>query len=340
MTEQPIIQAARNQPVQTTPIWMMRQAGRFLPEYHETKEKAGGFLGLCKIPEYGVEVALQPIRRFDLDAAILFSDILIPAEAMGLELTFNPGPVFARPVRQEADVDALIVPDPLSAMPFVMEMLTTLRQTLPAEKAIIGFCGAPYTVASYMIEGRSSPNLEHTRTMLYSRPDLLHRLLEKVTATNLHYLQAQVRAGAEIISLFDSSAYSLPPVAYQEFALTYAHQMISALSETGVPIIYFAPGSMALLEQMATLGAQVIGVDWRIGLGKARKRLGAEQAVQGNLDPAALLGTPAAVKEHVRRILDENEGRPGHIFNLGHGVLPSTPPENVETMVAAVRGEI
>ncbi len=319
---------------------MMRQAGRYLPEYHDVKAKAGGFLGLCKIPEYGVEATLQPIRRFDFDAAILFSDILIPAEAMGIELAFNPGPIIANPVRDESDVAALRVPEPEESLGFVLEILRGLKTELDDQKTLIGFAGAPFTVASYMAEaGSPSRVFEALRGMIYRRPDMARALLDKVARTTVKYLRAQVKAGADIVQLFDSSAGHLPPEVYREFALAYAEQVITGLKDVDVPTIYFAPGSMTSLESMRGLKVDVIGVDHRISLDTARRLLGEDRAIQGNLDPAVLLGDRSSVREHVRRVLKENGGRSGHIFNLGHGVLPATPVENVEELVAAVRGE-
>ncbi|MCP4676587.1 MAG: uroporphyrinogen decarboxylase [Deltaproteobacteria bacterium] len=338
MTTKSILQTARCEELDRTPIWMMRQAGRYLPEYHEVKERAGGFLGLCKIPEYGIEATLQPIRRFGFDAAILFSDILIPAEAMGIDLAFNPGPIIGNPVRNEKDVSALTVPDPEESLGFVMEILRGLRQELSDETTLIGFAGAPFTVASYIVEGGSSTRgFEITRRMMYEGPEVLEALLAKVAETTIRYLRAQVSAGAEIVQLFDSSAGYLPPDLYKQFALAFTRRVIDGLDDVNVPVIYFAPGAMTCIEAMGKLDVAVIGVDFRVGLDTVRDRLGSDKAVQGNLDPAALLGTPESVASNVRRILRENAGRPGHVFNLGHGVLPDTPISNVEAMVAAVR---
>ncbi|MCP4603847.1 MAG: uroporphyrinogen decarboxylase [Proteobacteria bacterium] len=338
MSKKLVIKAAYCEKVERTPVWMMRQAGRYLPEYHDIKKKAGGFLGLCKIPEYGVEATLQPIRRFGFDAAILFSDILIPAEAMGIELSFNPGPVIGNPIENEKDVASLRVPDPDDSLGFVLDILRNLKTELGDETTLIGFAGAPFTVASYMVEGGSrTKGFETMRRMIYERPDLAKALLSKVTETTRLYLCAQAAAGAEIVQLFDSSAWYLPPIMYEEFALPFVKKIIEGIRDTGIPIIYFAMGAMASLESMKELGAQVIGIDFHIGLDKARGRLGEGMAVQGNLDPAALLGTPKSVEKHVQHILAANAGRSGYIFNLGHGVLPNTPIENVEAMVAAIR---
>ena len=326
--------------VDQTPIWIMRQAGRYLPEYHRIKEKAGGFLGLCKIPEHGIEVTLQPIRRFGFDAAILFSDILIPAAAMGLEVAFSPGPVVGNPVTTLGDAQALRVPAPEKSMPYVLEILKGLKTALPAETALIGFAGAPYTVASYMVcEKHSAGPVEIIRKMVYSAPEILDVVLEKLVQTTVTYLRAQIAAGAEAVQLFDSSAWQLPPHLLERLALAPAGRIFAALRDTGVPMIYFAPGAMASLNRMKDVGATVIGTDWRIGLDRARAILGDGIAVQGNLDSATLFGTPEAVRQEARRVLDENGGRPGHIFNLGHGILPETPIENVETLVTAVREE-
>lgn len=338
MTDKILVKAARGEPVDRVPIWIMRQAGRYLPEYHDVKSKAGGFLGLCKKPEFGVEVALQPIRRFGLDAAILFSDILVPAEAMGIELDFNPGPLINNPVRTEADIDALRVPEPREALPHVLEIIKTLRLELDEHITLIGFAGAPFTVASYIVEdGSARGSFEKVRRLIYGEPELAHRLMAKIADMTIAYLKAQIEAGADIVQLFDSSAGQLPPKMYTEFALESARMVVLGLADTGVPIIYFAPGAMHALEEMRYLGVDVIGVDHRVDLRKARTRIGSGFAVQGNLDPAALLGTPAAVKRETKRVLDENERRDGYIFNLGHGILPSTPPENVEVMIEAIR---
>lgn len=332
------IRAAMGEPVERTPLWIMRQAGRYLPEYHKTKEQAGGFMGLCKIPEYGIEVTMQPILRFGFDAAILFSDILIPAEAMGLHVGFNPGPMVANPVESARDADALIVPEPEEKMPYVLEILKGLKTALPASCALIGFAGAPYTVASYMVcEQHSKGPIEIIRKMVYGAPEVLATVIDKIIQTTLKYLRAQITAGAEAVQLFDSSAWQLPPHLFKSLALSPVKIIVDGLKDTGVPVIYFAPGAMASLDAMKDPGADVIGVDWRIGLDRARCILGDHLAVQGNLDPAVLFGTKEAVKRETLRILKENDARPGHIFNLGHGILPETPIENVETLVAAVQ---
>ncbi len=317
---------------------MMRQAGRYLPEYHETKEKAGGFLGLCRIPEYGIEVTMQPIRRFGFDAAILFSDILTPLSPMGIDLDFNPGPIIRNPVRTLRDVDALILPDIPRALPYVFDILAGLKETLPKTTTLIGFAGAPFTVASYAVsQSHGKGGFERIRSMAYGASGLLEALLTKLETMTIAYLESQIAAGAEVVQLFDSSAWQLPEHLIGPFAFEPAKRIIAALKKTGVPTIYFAPGAMASLPAMSDIGADVIGVDWRCPLALARTILGTKQTVQGNLDPAALLGSPKAVKEETMRIIRDNNARPGHIFNLGHGVLPNTPIENVETLVQTVK---
>jgi uroporphyrinogen decarboxylase len=336
--EKRVVRAAKGLNVDRTPIWIMRQAGRYLPEYHQTKEKAGGFMGLCKIPEYGIEVTMQPIRRFGFDAAILFSDILIPVEAMGMEVAFNPGPVIGNPIRTEADAARLIVPEPEEKLPFALEILRGLKGALPSEVTLIGFAGAPFTAASYMVSETSGKgHFEAIRKMAYSAPHILDMLLDKLVLTTVKYLRAQVQAGAEMVQLFDSSAWQLPEHLFYTLALDPVRLIIDALSDTGVPVIYFAPGAMVRLAAMRDLGADVVGVDWRISLEAGRRVLGDNIAVQGNLDPAALLGNRAFLEREAGDIIMNNSGKPGHIFNLGHGILPDTPIGNVEALVEMVR---
>lgn len=338
MTKKLLVRAVDFENVERTPIWMMRQAGRYLPEYNELKERAGGFLNLCKTPEYGVEAVLQPIRRYGFDAAILFSDILIPAEAMGIELDFNPGPIVGNPVRSRDDVRALRVPEPDESLGFALEMLRELKRQLGQDTALIGFAGAPFTVASYIVEkGSPSRGFEAIRRLMYEDSNLLAELMTKIVDTTIKYLRAQIEAGADIVQLFDSSAWHLPADIYQSLALAASKRVVEGLKDLTAPVIYFAPGAMVSLKAMRDVGADVLGIDYRIGLDAARGLLGEKIAVQGNLDPAALLGTEESVRERTRRVMDENAGRPGHIFNLGHGVLPGTPVANVEAMVKAVR---
>jgi uroporphyrinogen decarboxylase len=338
MKKKLLLRAARGETVERTPVWVMRQAGRYLPEYHKTKEHAGGFLGVCTIPEFGIEATLQPIRRFGFDGAILFSDILIPARAMGIDLAFKPGPIINNPACSETTIEALRIPDPQESLPFVLEILKGLAKALPEETALIGFAGAPFTVATYLVEETASKtNFATIRRMIYQAPTLVKKLIDTLTQMTIGYLGAQIEAGAEIVQLFDSSAGMLPPDLYRVFCLEPAKAIVKALCIHDVPVIYFAPNAMTTLKAQRGIGANVVGIDWRIELDVARNILGPKTAVQGNLDPSALLGTTESVRENTRRVLKSNGKRPGHIFNLGHGIQPSTPIENVATMVDEVR---
>ncbi len=344
MTEHLFLRACRRERVERTPLWMMRQAGRYLPQYREVRGRTT-FLGLCKTPELACEVTLQPIDEFGFDAAILFSDILIPLEPMGLSLEFHEhrGPVLANPVRTRADIDRLAIPDPEQTMPFVGGAVRAIRSALAGRVPLIGFAGAPFTLASYAVEGSGSSTWPHTRKLIFSDRDAAHALLDKLARVCALYLEAQVRAGAQAVQIFDSWAGILAPAEFRELALRYAMQVMEGLrdSETwrdgGVPIIYFVNGCAPYLDDLRTSGADVLGVDWRVDLGEVRKRVGNRYAVQGNLDPTALFGPPATIRERVRDVLAAAGDAPGHIFNLGHGVLPETDPEHVRAMVQAVR---
>jgi uroporphyrinogen decarboxylase len=335
--------ACRRLPVDRTPVWMMRQAGRYLPQYRAVRAKTT-FLGLCKSPELASEVTLQPIDEFGFDAAIIFSDILIPLEAMGLPLEFTEdGPHLPSPVRQDADVARLGIADPEDGMPFVMEAIRRTVKGLGGRAPLIGFCGAPFTLASYAVEGGGSKNYTHLKKMMFARPDAAHALLGKVARTVSEFLRAQVAAGCEAVQIFDTWAGILSPRDFEEFALRYVRAIIADLRSApewaggGPPIIYYpANGVSPYLELVATAGADVIGIDWRIDLELARRRLGMGLAVQGNLDPSALFLPPAAIESRVKTILEQGRVAPGHIFNLGHGVLPETDPEHVRTMIRAV----
>jgi len=337
--------ACRRLPVDRTPVWMMRQAGRYLPAYRAVRSKTT-FLGLCKTPDLATEVTLQPIDEFGMDAAILFSDILIPLEAMGLPLEFNEdGPHLPRPVRAMADIERLGIPDPEATMPFVMEAVRKIKAGLAGRVPLIGFSGAPFTLASYAVEGGGSKNYTHLKGLIFRSPAAAHLLLERVARTCALYLRAQAAAGAEAVQIFDTWAGILSPRDFEEFALRYVKSMISELRESpewkvpggGPPIIYYpANGVSPYLEQVASAGADVVGIDWRIDLDVARKRLGSGVAVQGNLDPTALFLPKDKIAERVRTVLEQGGGT-GHVFNLGHGVLPETDPEHVRAMVAAVQ---
>ena len=329
------LRACRREAVERTPVWIMRQAGRYLPEYRAIRERHD-FLAACRTPEVACEITLQPVRRLDVDAAILFSDILLPLPGMGVDVEFHPGPVIASPVRSRAQVDALRVPDAREALPEVLEAVRLLRREL--EVPLIGFAGAPFTLAAYLVEGKGSHSWSAWKRMLYAEPATAHRLLETCAATVASVLGEQVRAGAQAAMLFDTWGGLLSPEDYDVFALPYARRVFDALgaADSAVPRIYYGGDSAGHLESLRGVGAEVIGLDWRIGLGEARRRLGPGLALQGNLDPAVLLGPAALVEERVARILDDAPAT-GHVFNLGHGILPETPPENAERLVQSVR---
>jgi uroporphyrinogen decarboxylase len=337
--------ACKRLPVDRPPVWMMRQAGRYLPQYRAVRSRTT-FLGLCKTPDLATEVTLQPIDEFGMDAAILFSDILIPLEAMGLALEFTEdGPNLPQPVRDAAHVAGLGIPDPEDTMPFVMEAVRRIKKGLAGRVPLIGFSGAPFTLASYAVEGGGSKNYTHLKRMMFARPDAAHGLLAKIATTVSLYLRAQVAAGAEAVQIFDTWAGILAPRDFEEFALRYVRAIIADLRESAEwaaagspPIIYYpANGSAPYLELVAGAGADVVGLDWRLDLDVARRRLGMGLAVQGNLDPTALFLPHAELERRVAAICEQGAVAPGHIFNLGHGVLPETDPEAVRVMVAAVK---
>lgn len=329
------IKACRGEPVDATPIWIMRQAGRYLPEYQAVRSKVS-FLELCKTPELAAEVTIQPIDILGVDAAILFSDILIVVEAMGMPLHFDQGPpVLGAPITDRAGVDRLGLPDPEETMPFVMETIRILRRELEGRVPLIGFSGAPFTLASYMIEGGSSTNFLKLKTLMFQQPDIWHALMDKVTSAVIEYLKAQIAAGAQAVQLFDSWGGTLSPRDYREFSLPYSMRAIEALKGLGVPLIHFVQGNPALLPLVASAGSDVVGVDWRIEIGEARRLVGEGTAVQGNLDPIALFLPIDKIGERAAEIIDQ-AGPLGHIFNLGHGILPPTPVENAKALVDAV----
>jgi uroporphyrinogen decarboxylase len=328
----PFLAACRRGRVPYTPIWIMRQAGRYLPEYRRLRERYD-FLTLTKTPELIAEVTLQPIRRFPLDAAILFSDIMTPLESMGLRIEFAPGPVVANPVRSVEDAEALAVPDPEEGTPFVLEAIRMLRGELPANVPLIGFAGAPYTLACYAIEGGGSKSFTGARAFLHAKPGAATRLLHKLADTMVAYLTAQVRSGAQALMLFDSWAGTLPPWDYRMFALPAVAHIVDRLSALDTPLIYFPNQGATLLPDVATLDVDVVGIDWRIPLSSARAVLGPHRAVQGNLDPAALFAPPAELERSADRVLAEAGPGGGHVFNLGHGIEPTTDPDAVARLV-------
>jgi len=333
--------ACRGQPTPRPPLWLMRQAGRYLPEYREIRKHVS-FLELCKTPGLAAEVTLQPIRRFGFDAAILFSDLLIPLEAMGLEVLFTEqGPRLPYPVRGEADLARLRVFDPWESTPFVCDAIRQLEDKL-GETPLIGFAGAPFTTATYAIEGKTGKHFAHTKALFHREPETAHRLLDLIGAATRGYLLAQVAAGAKAIQIFDSWLGVVSPEEWDEFVLRPTQALVAAVKAAGVPVIYFPNGATTILDRIAAVGADVYSIDWRLPLGQARERLRAggatDPAVQGNLDPALLLGPPDRLLRQVATIKREGGGR-GHVFNLGHGIYPATPIANVEALVRAVRGE-
>jgi uroporphyrinogen decarboxylase len=331
-----IVRAARREPTPFTPVWLMRQAGRYLPEYRALRERHG-FLELCRTPAAAAEVTLQPVRRYALDAAILFADILLLVEPLGVGLEFarGEGPVIHRPVRSEADVARLKPIDVESSVGTVFETARLVRRELPASVALIGFAGAPFTVASYVVEGGASRDYLHTKRLMYEAPAAWHRLLELLAEATASYLNGQIDAGAHMVQLFDSWVGALAPEDYRTYVLPHTRAVVRAL-RPGIPVIHFGTGTATLLPLMREAGGDVIGLDWRIDLDRGWAAVGSDVAVQGNLDPAVLLASPAMIRERARAVLDRAGGRPGHIFNLGHGVHQQTPPEHVGALVDVV----
>lgn len=329
------LDACWGKPVDCTPVWLMRQAGRYLPEYMAVRSKCT-FLELCKTPELAAEVTIQPVDILGVDAAILFSDILTPVEPMGLKLDFIPGPVFENPVRTMADVEMLRIPDPETDVPYVLETIRILRRELSSKVPLIGFGGAPFTLACYMVEGKGSKDWATIKKMMYSAPEIYAALMEKVTAMDMEYLNAQIRAGAQAIQIFDTWGGVLSPTDYRKYVLPYTTRLINGLNRTNIPIIHFVKGAGTMLPIVKEAGADVVGLDWHTNLATARAQLGSDIAVQGNLDPTVLYAPNHVIEQEVRRVLDENAGKPGHIFNLGHGILPNVPPENAKHMVDCV----
>ncbi len=331
------LRACRGEEVEYTPVWLMRQAGRYLPQYQAVRANID-FLTLCKTPKLAAEVTLQPVDILGVDAAILFSDILIPVEAMGMRLEFSDkeGPILREPIRNKSAVEKLIIPDTEEDMPFVPETIKILRKKLENKVPLIGFSGAPFTLATYMIEGGTSKNFLNTKKMMFQYSGAFNYLMEKLTDTILSYLSAQIKAGAQAVQIFDTWAGILTPVEYKEFALPYVKKTISELKKEGVPVIYFVNDCAGILKEVRKSGADVTGIDWRIDISDAIKRLGKKMVVQGNLDPCELFLPKEKLEERIKDILWKGESAKGHIFNLGHGVLPETPVENVIAMVEAV----
>ncbi len=336
------LRALLKQPVEQTPVWMMRQAGRYLPEYKATRAQAGSFMDLCKNPELACEVTIQPLERFPLDAAILFSDILTVPDAMGLGLYFaeGEGPNFERPVRTPADIDKLFVPDPEGELKYVMDAVRTIRRELDGRVPLIGFAGSPWTLATYMVEGKSSKEYATTKGMMYSDPASLHKILDVTARSVTTYLNAQIEAGAQAVMVFDSWGGALSHDAYREFSLRYMQQIVDGLNRESegqkVPVILFTKGGGLWLESMADTGCDALGLDWTVDIGDARARVGDRVALQGNMDPAVLYGTPERIREEVATILQRYGNGSGHVFNLGHGIHQFVDPENAGVFVEAV----
>jgi uroporphyrinogen decarboxylase len=336
------LRALQQQSVPYTPVWMMRQAGRYLPEYRATRLKAGSFLQLCQTPELACEVTLQPLARFPLDAAILFSDILTIPHAMGLGLQFETGegPVIQRPVRTFADVGKLGVPDPQQELRYVMEAVTLIRRELNGSVPLIGFAGSPWTVGTYCVEGGSSRDFARIKGMMYDDPQSLHALLNILTQATIHYLNAQIAAGVQAVMIFDTWGSALSPAHYREFSLQYMEQIVAGLTREAegrlVPRIVFTKGAGNLLTEMAKLDCEALGVDWMTDLAQARQLVGDRKALQGNLDPCALYAQPTQIREQVARVLASYGRGHGHVFNLGHGIHPTIPPDHAAAMIKAV----
>jgi len=335
------LRALKRQPVDRTPVWMMRQAGRYLPEYRATRAQAGSFMDLCRNPELCCEVTLQPLRRFPLDAAILFSDILTVPDAMGLGLHFieGEGPVFDRPLTSVAEIDALGVPDPDTELRYVMDAVRTIRAALAGTVPLIGFSGSPWTLATYMVEGRGGSEFRRIKGLAVDEPAALDRLLATLAQSVTDYLLAQIAAGAQTVMVFDTWGGVLSPHAFWRLSLTPMRHVVSAVREQHpeIPVILFTKNGGQHLEAMADTGCDALGVDWTTELSVARARVGSRVALQGNLDPTILFASPDGIRNEVARVLESYGEGPGHIFNLGHGIQPGTPPEHAGAMIEAVQ---
>jgi len=337
------LRALLKEPTDYTPVWLMRQAGRYLPEYCETRKRAGSFLNLCKNPAMACEVTLQPLARYNLDAAILFSDILTVPDAMGLGLYFaeGEGPKFERPLTEEWAIRDLTAPDPYDHLRYVMDGVSEIRRALDNSVPLIGFSGSPWTLACYMVEGGSSDDYRKVKTMMYDRPDLMHRILSVTADAVVAYLNAQIDSGAQAVMIFDSWGGALSAAAYQEFSLAYMKKIVAGLKKEKdgekVPSIVFTKGGGLWIEAIADTGCNAVGLDWTIDIGEARRRVGDRVALQGNLDPNVLFASPETVAAEAKKVLDSyGAGDTGHVFNLGHGISQFTPPDRVTALVDAV----
>ena len=336
------LRALLRQPVDRTPVWIMRQAGRYLPEYRKVREQAGDFMSLCRAPDLACEVTLQPLRRFDLDAAILFSDILTIPDAMGLGLYFSEGegPKFKNVIQSASDVAKLSVPDPEDELGYVMDAVRTIRKELNGDVPLIGFSGSPWTLATYMVEGGSSKTFSKIKTMLFEDPKSAHQLLSVLADSVAQYLNAQIAAGAQAVMIFDSWGGALGHRQYKEFSLSYMQQITDQLTRQNdgrpVPVTLFTKGGGMWLEELANTGCDALGLDWTVNLTDAKKQVGSKVALQGNMDPSVMLTNPETIKLEAEKILAEFGDGPGHVFNLGHGITPQVPVENVTALVDTV----
>ncbi|MBI5920004.1 MAG: uroporphyrinogen decarboxylase [Nitrosomonadales bacterium] len=336
------LRALLRQPTEYTPLWMMRQAGRYLPEYCATRKRAGSFLNLCKSPDMATEVTLQPLDRFPLDAAILFSDILTIPDAMGLGLYFaeGEGPKFERPLRTEAEIKALAVPDIASTLGYVTDAVSQIRKSLDGRVPLIGFTGSPWTLACYMVEGGSSDDYAKVKTLMYKEPALMHHILSVTADTVIQYLNAQIEAGAQAVMIFDSWGGALSHAAYHEFSLAYMQRILAGVTKekdgVRIPSIVFTKGGGLWIESIANSGCDAVGLDWTMDIGIARQKVGHKVALQGNLDPTVLFSTPEVIHNEVEKILASYGFGSGHVFNLGHGISQFTNPDNAGALVAAV----
>ena len=336
LRESPFMRACRREPVPFTPVWLMRQAGRYMREYREVRERTS-FLELCKTPDLAAEVTVTAVEKLGVDAAIIFADILLIIEPMGIDLEFakGDGPKIHNPVRKAADIDRLREVEDVGSLDYVFEAIRRTRRALAANVPLIGFCGAPFTLASYIIEGGGSKNYIHTKQLMYDDAGAWHAMMSLISRALAKYLNAQIAAGAQAVQLFDSWVGCLSPDDYREYVLPHSQSVIRNVTP-GVPVLHFGTGTAALLELMREAGGDVIGVDWRVRLDEAWARVGHDVAVMGNLDPVSLFANVEHVRAEAKRILDQAGGRPGHIFNLGHGILPATPVENVIALVDTV----
>jgi uroporphyrinogen decarboxylase len=338
-----LLRALQRKPVDRTPVWIMRQAGRYLPEYLKTRAEAGSFMDLCQTPELACEVTLQPLRRFSLDAAIIFSDILTIPDVMGLKLYFvaGEGPKFERPIRSAEDIRKLPCPDVSESLGYVMDAISLTRRELDGKVPLIGFSGSPWTLATYMIEGGSSKTFSKAKKLIYQDPKLAHQLLEKLAATVTDYLNAQIDSGAQAVQIFDTWGGALSAQAYKDFSLRYMAQIVSGLKRENegrrVPVILFSKGCNTQLEAQADTGCDALGVDWTIELKQARKLVGSRVALQGNLDPSVLLAEKKVIRREVSDTLNSFGQGNGHVFNLGHGITPDVDPDNLTALISAVR---